>query len=58
MHLLGLAGMPRRIPDYPSIFLFWNTVCSLGSIISLLSVGVFFWGVFLTFTKKIPFTSW
>jgi heme/copper-type cytochrome/quinol oxidase subunit 1 len=22
MHLLGLAGMPRRIPDYPSIFLF------------------------------------
>jgi cytochrome c oxidase subunit 1 len=41
MHFLGLAGMPRRIPDYPDAFAGWNYICSLGSIISALS-AVFF----------------
>jgi cytochrome c oxidase subunit 1 len=29
-HFLGLAGMPRRIPDYSTQFADWNMVSSLG----------------------------
>jgi cytochrome c oxidase subunit 1 len=30
MHFLGLAGMPRRIPDYATQFTDWNMVASIG----------------------------
>ena len=29
-HFLGLAGMPRRIPDYSMQFADWNMVSSIG----------------------------
>jgi cytochrome c oxidase subunit 1 len=29
-HFLGLAGMPRRIPDYATQFADWNMVSSIG----------------------------
>lgn len=51
MHFLGLAGMPRRIPDFPDAYGFWNSVASLGSYISLLSALLFFYIVFLTLTS-------
>ncbi len=42
MHFLGLAGMPRRIPDYPDAYAGWNFIASIGSYISIVSLLVFF----------------
>jgi heme/copper-type cytochrome/quinol oxidase subunit 1 len=42
MHFLRLAGMPRRIPDYPDAFAGWNAVASFGSNISIISFIYFF----------------
>jgi len=46
MHFLGLAGMPRRIADYPDIYWAWNYVSSLGSLISLVGVVIFFFIIY------------
>ena len=31
MHFVGLAGMPRRIPDYNVVFADWNLISSIGA---------------------------
>lgn len=60
MHFLGLAGMPRRIPDYPDAFAGWNAIASYGSYLSLFSVMVFFYVVYDTLTRneRCPANPW
>ena len=41
MHFMGLHGMPRRIPDYPDVYSFWNLVSSIGALISFAGLIIF-----------------
>jgi heme/copper-type cytochrome/quinol oxidase subunit 1 len=52
MHFLGLAGMPRRIPDYPDAFAGWNAIVSYGSYINLFGSLFFFYIVAQAFLSK------
>ena len=53
MHFLGLAGMPRRIPDYPDALAGWNAVSSFGSYVSAISALFFFYIVYVTLTSGV-----
>jgi cytochrome c oxidase subunit 1 len=57
MHFLGLAGMPRRIPDYPDAFAGFNLIASYGAFISIGSSVVFFYGLYNTLTTKNAFVD-
>ncbi len=59
-HFLGLAGMPRRIPDYPDAFAHWNYISSIGSYISYASVLFFVFIIIhaLKYGKKCPNNPW
>nr|YP_010332247.1 cytochrome c oxidase subunit I [Tetrameres grusi]UNY39746.1 cytochrome c oxidase subunit I [Tetrameres grusi] len=41
MHLAGMQGMPRKILDYPECFSFYQSVSSLGSVISFFGFFLF-----------------
>jgi cytochrome c oxidase subunit 1 len=60
-HFLGLAGMPRRIPDYPDAFAGWNLISSWGSYISFASsiafIGAAIW-VFYNGKKVTADNPW
>jgi cytochrome c oxidase subunit 1 len=51
-HFLGMAGMPRRIVDYPSAYSDWNLISSIGAYISGFGTLVFFFGLALAFMRK------
>jgi cytochrome c oxidase subunit 1 len=51
-HFLGLAGMPRRIPDYPDAFAGWNLISSFGSIVSIVATLVFIYVVYDLLSKQ------
>jgi len=50
MHFVGVAGMPRRVPDYPDAFALWNQISSIGSYISAVGVLIFLYLIWRTFT--------
>lgn len=60
MHFLGLAGMPRRIPDYPDAYAGWNAIASFGSNVSVCALVVFLYVIYRTFTDKVvcPDNPW
>jgi cytochrome c oxidase subunit 1 len=41
MHFLGLAGMPRRYPDYPDAFHGWHWISSIGTYVAFASTLLF-----------------
>ena len=59
-HFLGLAGMPRRIPQYPEAFHGWNLVSSIGAGISLFAAFFFVFIVWYTlkYGAKAPSNPW
>ncbi len=52
MHFAGLAGMPRRISDYPDAFAGWNEISSIGSYISFAGAIFFLFVVIHAFAAK------
>lgn len=60
MHMLGLAGMPRRISDYPDFYAGWNKICSLGSTLSIIATFIFFYVLYDLFVygKENLYYSW
>ncbi len=52
MHFSGLAGMPRRIPDYPDAFAGWNYVSSIGAYISVFAAFFFVFVIIEAFMRS------
>ena len=59
-HFLGMAGMPRRVPDYPDAFAGWNMMSSIGAGISVFAAFFFVYVVLYTLRKgeKCPANPW
>jgi cytochrome c oxidase subunit I len=51
-HFLGLAGMPRRVADYPDAFSDWNFISSLGAYVFAAGMIVFFANMIFAFVRK------
>jgi cytochrome c oxidase subunit 1 len=60
MHFLGLAGMPRRVADYPAQFTDWNEVATIGGFGFGLSQILFLYIVLkaLRFGAPAPARPW
>jgi cytochrome c oxidase subunit 1 len=56
-HFLGLAGMPRRIPDYPDAYADWNYISSVGSMISVIATAIFGYVIYDMFANGETVTA-
>jgi heme/copper-type cytochrome/quinol oxidase subunit 1 len=52
MHFLGISGMPRRVPDYPDDYSFYNFLGSYGSFLSAISLVWFMVTLAITFATN------
>ncbi len=53
MHFLGLAGMPRRIPDYGLMFANFNAIASVGAFVFGLSQLIFLYNIVHSLRKGL-----
>lgn len=51
-HFLGLARIPRRYQDFPDSFINWNIISSFGSILTLVSIPIFFYIIWDAFCNS------
>ncbi|KPF73503.1 cytochrome C oxidase subunit I [alpha proteobacterium AAP81b] len=52
MHFLGQDGMPRRIPDYPAQYAYYNEIASYGYAIMAFSMIFFFVNILISLMSK------
>ncbi len=59
-HFLGLAGMPRRYPDYPDAYAGWNEISSYGAYLAGAATLLFIFIVFYTlfFGRRVEGNYW
>jgi cytochrome c oxidase subunit 1 len=57
MHFSGLAGMPRRVPDYPDPMAGWNMVSTAGSYVSFAAALLFIYIIYQTFVSGEELTD-
>ncbi len=60
MHFVGLAGMPRRIPDYPDAFAGWNEIASWGAYLGFAGAVLFVFIAIYTLAagRKVGANPW
>ncbi len=56
-HFAGLAGMPRRIPDYPDAYAGWNYISSVGALVTAIGTVLFFVILFRTYASGTKATQ-
>ncbi|HOA48002.1 MAG: hypothetical protein RL702_567 [Pseudomonadota bacterium] len=60
MHFLGLQGMPRRYPDYTPAYAYWNEIATIGYMVMVASLVVWFINIIYAYTvgKKADDNYW